>query len=292
VFPVATCGGVAVRTVGRADMTGGVIRARWWGVNAVRPLSWLLSAWRAWRKSMWPLNRSPVGTRRAWRRREELQRRLSGEYGPEWWEVAPAFAAVLAVIGLPLAGLGWVWSRVGWWAALLAAAVLAYAVRGAVRRRRAVLARRRQARRFSLADIDADDRAFRAIVGRLLLRDGWTQVRGVRITRDVVHLVGTGPDGRQLGVAFERGSGQAGQGSSGRAALRPVGGAPQLPTARGTRPLFLVVSSGMFARERVVWAARHGVQLVDRALLARWVAGEDLAALLDLGLDEVRPDAS
>ncbi|MEU5610507.1 hypothetical protein AB0H03_17530 [Streptomyces sparsogenes] len=246
--------------------------------------------------AVWPLSRSPVGTRRAWRKREELQRRLNGEYGPEWWEVVPAFAAVLAVIGLPLAGLGWLWSRVGWWAALLAAAALVYAVRAGVRQRRAALARRRrQARCFSPADIDAaDDRAFRAIVGRLLLRDGWTQVRGVRITQDVVHLVGNGPDGRQLGVAFERGIERAGQGSGGRAALRPVGGAPQLPTATApaTRPLFLVVSSGTFARERVVWAARHGVRLVDRTLLERWAVGEDLAVLLDLGLDDVQPDAS
>jgi hypothetical protein len=110
----------------------------------------------------------------------------------------------------------------------------------------------------------------------------------------VVHLVGTGRDGRQLGVAFERGTGGAEQGSGGRAALRPVGGAPQLPTATapGVRPLFLVVTSGTFARERVVWAARHGVRLVDRALLQRWAAGEDLAVLLDLGLDLAQPEAS
>lgn len=152
-----------------------------------------------------------------------------------------------------------------------------------------------RARCYSLPEIDAsDDRRFRAIVGRLLLRDGWTQVRGVRISREVVHLVGNGPDGRQLGVAFERGADRAGQGNGGRAALRPVGGAPHLPTATapGARPLFLVVSTGTFARERVVWAARHGVRLVDRALLQRWAAGEDLAVLLDLDLDHAQPDAS
>lgn len=95
--------------------------------------------------AVWPLSRSPVGTRRAWRKREELQRWLNGKQGPEWWEIVPALAAVLAVIGSPLAGLGWLWSRVGWWAALLAAAALAYGVRAAVRQRRAVLARRRMA---------------------------------------------------------------------------------------------------------------------------------------------------
>ncbi|MBY8868691.1 hypothetical protein [Streptomyces sennicomposti] len=246
--------------------------------------------------AVWPLSRSPVGTRRSWRKREELQRWLNGQQGPGWWEVAPAVAAVLAVLGLPLAGLGWLWSRVGWWAALLAAGALVYAAGTAVRWRRAVLARRRRrARCFSLAEIDASDaRGFRAIIGRLLLRDGWTQVRGVRISREVVHLVGNGPDGRQLGVAFERGTGGA-QGGGGRAALRPVGGAPQLPTATApgaARPLFLVVSSGTFTRERVVWAARHGVRLVDRALLQRWAAGEDLEVLLDLGMDQARPDAS
>ncbi|MFE4447984.1 hypothetical protein [Streptomyces sp. NPDC056820] len=99
---------------------------------------------------------------------------MNGKQGPKWWEIAPAFAAVLTVIGLPLVGLGWLWSRVGWWAALLAAAALAYAVRAAVRQRRAVLTRRqRQARCFSLPEIDvSDDRRFRAIVGRLLLREG------------------------------------------------------------------------------------------------------------------------
>ncbi|MFE7268195.1 hypothetical protein ACFU9B_40360 [Streptomyces sp. NPDC057592] len=246
--------------------------------------------------AVWPLSRSPVGTRRAWRKREELQRWLNGKQGPEWWEIVPALAAVLAVIGLPLAGLSWLWSQVGWWAALLAAAALAYGVRAALRQRRAVLEqRRRRARCYSLPEIDAaDDRKFRAIIGRLLLRDGWMQVRGVRISREVVHLVGNGPDGRQLGVAFERGADRAGQGSGGRAALRPVGGVPQLPTATapGTWPLFLVVSSGTFARERVVWAARHGVRLVDRALLQRWAAGEDLVMLLDLDLDHAQPDAS
>ncbi len=245
--------------------------------------------------AVWPLSRSPVGTRRAWRKREELQRWLNGKQGPEWWEIAPAFAAVLTLIGLPLVGLGWLWSRVGWWAALLAGMALTYVVRAAVHQRRAVLARRRRrARCYALPEIDAsDDRRFRAIVGRLLLRDGWTQVRGVRISRDVVHLVGNGPDGRQLGVAFERGIDHAGSGS-GRAALRSVGGAPQLPTATapGDRPLFLVVSSGTFTRERVVWAVRHKVRLVDRTLLQRWAAGEDLAVLLDLDQDHAHRDAS
>ncbi|MFF5893968.1 hypothetical protein ACFY72_35140 [Streptomyces globisporus] len=235
---------------------------------------------------------SPVGTRPSWRKREELQRWLDGKHGPEWWEIA----AGLAVIGLPLAGLAWLWSWIGWWAALLAAASLAYAARAAVRRRRAVLAlRRRRASCYSLPEIDAaDDRRFRAIVGRLLLRDGWAQVRGVRISGEVVHLVGRGPNGRQLGVAFERGTERAEQGSGRRAALRPVGGAPQLPTATapGARPLFLIVNSGTFARDRVVWAARHDVRLVDRALLQQWASGEDLVELLDLDLNHVQPDAS
>ncbi|MGW4049022.1 hypothetical protein [Streptomyces sp. NPDC004721] len=74
---------------------------------------------------------------------------MNGKQGPKWWEIAPAFAAVLTVIGLPLVGLGWLWSRVGWWAALLAAAALAYAVRAAVRQRRAVLTRRQRQRRWS-----------------------------------------------------------------------------------------------------------------------------------------------
>ncbi|MFF4607767.1 hypothetical protein ACFY12_34140 [Streptomyces sp. NPDC001339] len=244
--------------------------------------------------SVWPWDRSPVGTRRAWRKREELRLRVSGQWGPEWWEVLPGFAAVLVIVGLPVAVLGWLWARVGWWAPLLAAAAMAYGVRAAVRRRRALaVERQRLAVRFGLEQVDAaDDRRFRTIVGRLLLRDGWTNVRGVLIRPGIVHLVGDG-HGRQLGVAFERGVERTGQASGGRAALRPVGGSLPLPEgATGPRALFLVVSSGAFARERVVWAARNDIRLVDRAMLQRWAGGEHLAVLLGLGLDDVRSDAS
>ncbi|MFD5877030.1 hypothetical protein [Streptomyces sp. NPDC060322] len=102
----------------------------------------------------WPLSRSPVGTRRAWRKRRELQRWLNGEQGPEWWEIVPALAAVLAVIGVPLAGLGWLWSRVGWWTALLAAAALACGVRAAARQRRAVARAAQAAGEVLLPGID------------------------------------------------------------------------------------------------------------------------------------------
>ncbi|MFJ2833566.1 hypothetical protein ACIPC1_39515 [Streptomyces sp. NPDC087263] len=244
----------------------------------------------------WPLRRSPEGTRRNWRRDQELQLRLRGEYGPEWWQILPDFTLLLLGIAVPLFTLGWLWARLGWWAALLGAVVFAYAARAVVlRRRRAVTRKRRQSVRFTLDQVDAaDDRGFRTIAGRLLLRDGWTRVRGVRISGSVVHLVGNGRDGRQLGLAFERGIEQAGPEGGGRAALRPVSAAPLLPDGveTGPRPLFVVVSSGSFARERVLWAARTDVRLVDRMMLQRWAAGEDLAVLLDLGLDDVRPDAS
>ncbi|MCX4462436.1 hypothetical protein OOK58_59190 [Streptomyces sp. NBC_01728] len=245
---------------------------------------------------LWPLRRSPEGTRRNFRRDQELQLRLRGEYGPEWWQVLPGFTLLLLGIAVPLFTIGWLWSRLGWWAALLGAVALAYAARAVVlRRRQAVARKKRRAVCFTLDQVDAaDDRGFRTIVGRLLVRDGWTQVRGVRISGTVVHLVGNGPDGRQLGLAFERGIERPGEEDGGRAALRPVSGAPRLPNGvePGPRPLFVVVSSGSFARERVLWAARTDVRLVDRAMLQRWAAGADLAVLLDLGLDDVRPDAS
>lgn len=236
---------------------------------------------------VWPLRRSPVGTRREWRKREELRLRVSGEYGPEWWEVAPAFAALVVAIGLPLFLLGWLWARVGWWAALIAAAALAYAARVAVLRRREALVReRRRAVCFTLDQVDAaDDRSFRSIVGRLLVRDGWQDVRGVRVNdAGVVHLVGTWPGGRRLGVAFERGVVRGGQ--DGAAALRAVSAVPEErpgEASAGPAALFLVVSSGSFPRERVLWAARTDVRLVDRTMLQRWAAGEHLAVLLDLG---------
>lgn len=214
---------------------------------------------------------------------------LRGEYGPRWWEVAPAFAAVAVAIGLPLSVIGWLWTRLGWWAALLAAAAFGYGVRAVVLRRREVAARKRRrvAMHFTLDQIDAaDDREFRRIVGRLLRRDGWT-ARGVLVNdRGTVHLVGNDPSGRRMGCAFERGTTAAGQdGPRAAATLRPVSAAPDddgPEETDGPAPLLLIVSSGFFARQRVVWAARNGVRLVDRGLLQRWAAGESLRVLLDL----------
>jgi hypothetical protein len=229
----------------------------------------------------------PVGTRREQRRRAALRARLRGQYGPRWWEVAPLFVLVALLVVVPAYALGWLWSRVAWWAALLGLGALGWAGRAVVLRRRRVQARRRQtARRFTIADVDAaDDRAYRRIVGRLLIRDGWQRVRGVRVNDwGAVHLVGEGPDGQQLGVAFERGvPATDGDGPRGVAALRPVIAASDTADAPGrVAPLLLVVSAGGFTRERVVWAARTRVRLVDRSLLSRWAAGENLASLLDL----------
>ncbi|MFD3907831.1 hypothetical protein ACFXOL_11020 [Streptomyces californicus] len=213
---------------------------------------------------------------------------LRGEYGPRWWEVAPAFLAALVAIGLPLFAVGWLWARLGWWAALLGAGGIAYGVRAVVLRRREVAARnRRRAVRFTLDQVDAaDDREFRRIVGRLLRRDGWT-AKGVLVNdRGTVHLVGNDPAGRRMGCAFERGITAAGEdGPRSAATLRPVSAAPDddgPEETEGPAPLLLIVSSGSFARERVVWAARNNVRLVDRGQLQRWAAGESLRVLLDL----------
>lgn len=236
---------------------------------------------------LWPLRRSPEGTRRAWRQREELQVILRGEYGPRWWEIAPAFVTVLLAVGLPMFAVGWLWVRLGWWAGLLATGAFAYGVRAVVRRRRdAAAADRRCAVRYTLDQVDAaDDREFRRIVGRLLLRDGWT-AKGVLVNdRGTVHLVGNDPGGRRMGCAFERGIAAAEQdGPRAAATLRPVSAGPDDdgPEVEGPAPLLLIVSSGSFARERVVWAARNNVCLVDRSQLARWAAGESLRALLNL----------
>ncbi|MGD6757282.1 hypothetical protein [Streptomyces sp. BH105] len=260
------------------------MRAVWWLLH--RSVMGVVNIWRR-------LGRSPEGTRRAWRQREQLQVILRGEEGPRWWEVAPAYVAVLLSIALPLAAVVWLWVGVGWWAALLAVLAGAWGMRELVRwRRAAVVERRRRSVRFGLEHVDAaDDRAFRRIVGRLLQRDGWVNVRGVLVRPGLVHLVGDGPDGRPVGVAFDRGVEHTEQGSGGRAALRPV--APVLPEgAPGAEALFLVVSSGTFSRERVVWAARNDVRLVDRTLLERWAAGEHLAALLGLEAEAAQRSAS
>ncbi|MFM9625086.1 hypothetical protein ACKI14_45100 [Streptomyces turgidiscabies] len=256
----------------------------------MRLIDVLRSAWRLWIR----LRPLPEGTRRSWRQREELRLRLRGEYGPEWWEALPGAAMIAVAVAVPLAGLSWLWTRFGWWAALLAAGLLVYAVRALVLRRRAAVVRaRRRAVRHTLQEIDAaDDRGFRRIVGRLLIRDGWT-ARGVQVNDSgTVHLVGVGPDGRRMGCAFERGITAAGEdGPRAAATLRPVSAAPDDDAQQGAvddgrAPLLLVVSSGSFARERVLWAARARVRLVGRELVQRWGAGESLWELLDLARED------
>ncbi|MCZ0984052.1 hypothetical protein O1L60_45640 [Streptomyces diastatochromogenes] len=245
--------------------------------------------------TVWPLSRSPVGTRRSWRKREELQRWLNGKQGPEWWEVVPAFAAVLAVLGLPLAGLWWLWSRVGWWAALLAAAALVYAAgarcagggpcsRGAGGRRGASPPLRSTPRTTGGSGRSSGG-CCSATAGR---RSAGCASAGRWCTSSA-----TGPTGASWAWPSS-GEPAVRSRAAGAGGAAPGGRRPQLPTATapGARPLFLVVSSGTFARERVVWAARHGVRLVDRTLLQRWAAGEDLAVLLDLDLDHAQPNAS
>lgn len=230
------------------------------------------------------LRRAPAGWLER-RRRTALLLRRAGVAEPGWWELAFVVLVLVAAVGVPLYGVLWVWSRVGWPAALLLAGLLGYLARAGLLRRRAVLAHRRRAVvRYSLADIDAaDPRGYRRIVGRLLQRDGWQHVRGVRVLPDVVHLVGVDAGGRQLGVAFERTDVDAGGTSAAvLRVLRPVVEEPTEPEhGQPVAPLLLVVSRGQFDRERVVWAARTGVTLVDRDLLARWAAGEELPTLLD-----------
>ncbi|MEU3084094.1 hypothetical protein ABZ697_27745 [Streptomyces albidoflavus] len=169
----------------------------------------------------------------------------------------------------------------------------------ALRRRAALTSKRRRAVRYTLDQVDAaDGRDFRRMVGRLLVRDGWADVRGVRVNDSgVVHLVGQRPDGQRLGVAFERRVESSRQGGTRSAAVlrsvRTTAGIEPGETAASVPPaLLLVVSSGTFARSRVLWAARTGVRLIDRAMLQRWAAGEDLALLLGLGTADVLSDSA
>lgn len=178
---------------------------------------------------------------------------------------------------MPVAALSWARTRLAGGLALVGILGLASVVGTlVVCWRRAAARRRRRAIRFDLRDIDAaDDREYRRIVGQLLIRDGWRHVRGVRVTDHVIHVVGE-RDGRRLGVAFERGAGGLGS-----AVLRALAAVPSEPMGQ-IAPLLIVVSTGRFSRDRVLWAARTGVRLVDRHLLGRWAAGEDLLVLLGL----------
>jgi hypothetical protein len=48
-----------------------------------------------------------------------------------------------------------------------------------------------------------------------------------------------------------------------------------------------VLNFGRFNRERVVWASRSGVHLVDRTALGRWTGGEELDRVLYLPRHEI-----
>lgn len=259
------------------------------------------------------------GTRREARRRRVFAARRAGRYGPRWWEVAPGFAGVGLAVAASVAVLAWTWSHLTSWAA--AAAVLLGLLAG-LRVRAVVLQRRRRVprvpgrpasrvpgvparpavppaavpvrprrvlRTVKLATIDTvDDTEYRRIVSLLLRRDGWTQLREVPVGRSR-HVTGVGRSGVPLGLACERGD-DVDDDTGHAAALRPVAAADASEHVPGV--LYVIVSTGRFERSRVLWAARSGVHLVDRALLARWAAGEHLAELLDLDVDRPAPAAS
>ncbi|MFJ5811104.1 restriction endonuclease [Streptomyces sp. NPDC093093] len=123
------------------------------------------------------------------------------------------------------------------------------------------------------------DREFEEYVADLCRRDGCTEVRRVGGANDLgADVIGRLPDGRKLVVQCKH-----------YAKHRTVG-SPDLQKFNGTVrdehradvPLF--VASCKFTKQARVFAARHGLVLVDVDLLGFWNSGTTLTSLLDLDI--------
>lgn len=211
------------------------------------------------------------GSRRAARRRELLQLRLDGQYGPEWWEVLPGFALLALIVAVPLAGLGWLYLKLGPSGLALGLVLLVVLVIALVRHRQTVLRRRRG--HYTLAELGRLDEAGLAeAAARMLRRDGW-RVQSAPWA-GLPRLLCRHPSGRSVDVTV-RPAAQDAVDEPGPASLRAV--AP-VEVHGSTR---LVISTGTYPRADVLWASRQGgVHLVDGQQLQRWAAGTDLLSLI------------
>ncbi|MFI8992181.1 hypothetical protein ACIG63_45850 [Streptomyces antimycoticus] len=198
--------------------------------------------------------------------------RLEGQYGPELREVAPAFVVLALAVVVLLGGLVWLYGRLGRPGLVLGLVVLAGLAVLLVRRRRAVLRRRRGY--YLWAELQhRDEQGLAEAAARMLRRDGW-RVR-YEPWEGTPRLLCRDTTGRRLDVTFRPGDGADDGTSSAPAPLRAAG-----PAGLGAE-IRLVVSTGSYSRGDVLWSSRQGgVHLLDGHQLQRWAEGTSLAVLL------------
>jgi restriction system protein len=195
-----------------------------------------------------------VSRRRA-RRTDRLVLVFLAALGALWWGVVVA--------------VGWVRAHPG--AASTGAAVVAGLALFALR----VWWRRRRGRRVAVRRLaslgDGTGKAAEELVAELLRRDGCTGVEvrggGGDLGADVT---GTLPGGGRVVVQVKD-------------YAKPIG-SPALQTFNGTcwaehlADVAVFVTTSSFTPAAAAFAARHGIELVDGAGLARWVAGESMGS--------------
>ncbi|KOV09624.1 hypothetical protein ADK60_40330 [Streptomyces sp. XY431] len=219
------------------------------------------------------LRRTPAqGSRRAVRARALSYLRQQGKAGPALRDALPGMLVFGAAFALPLLILFVVY-RVAGLVGLVVVLVLVVALVVAVRRRRAVIARRRSGL-YTAAELRALDgeHALARVTARILRRDGW-RVRS-QPWQGTPRLMARDGDGRVLEVTV-RTIDSAGEATPAPAPLRRAG------TEGYGGVLRLVVTRGRYGRQDVLWASRQGgVLLLDGQQLEAWAAGADLSTLV------------
>jgi hypothetical protein len=224
-------------------------------------------------------SRTP-GSRREWQRRQMQLARERGRAGPSTAEILPVYAALVAVVALPVWLLTLAWRYLG--ALGLVPALLLLAAVGFVAYRWQRAERRRRRGHFRRAELEvASDREVVTMVRRVLNRDGWHVASAPWQGRP--RLIAQHPGtGAVLDVCF-RERGEDAQETNvtpapARTVLRVV---DATPSADGiTR---LIVSRGRYSRSEVLWASRQlGLHLVDHPRLRLWIAGQPLHQVLGL----------
>ncbi|WP_242578458.1 restriction endonuclease [Streptomyces sp. MST-110588] len=160
----------------------------------------------------------------------------------------------------------WVLALVGVLAALTAGGYVHRA------RQRAAWDRvRRQALRLRPAQLDAlDHRDFETAVRDLMRRDGCRAERLGGAGDDACDVKATDPLGRVWAVQCKhRRDGLRGQ-AVGTGVLQQVNGTAK-PVHRAD--VAVVVTNGRFSSKAIPWGHRHGIHLVDRAVLVEWAGG-------------------
>lgn len=139
------------------------------------------------------------------------------------------------------------------------------------RQRRARVVVRRMLDRHIGAVDEMSPRGVEELVARLLQRDGFVDVRVQGGAGDLgADVTGRFPDGRRIVVQVKHYS-------------NPIG-SPALQTFNGTcwsehgADVAVFVTSSSFTRAASEFAARSGIELVDRVGLAAWMGGESMGS--------------